>query len=826
MTQKTQKKFMLQSLLVGIGTTLTYSITSAEGQIYSQLFKSGISTRIIWALWWGVFVLPYLILKIDNSSITSFFMITLFYIVGFFIPEFGNRHFLIDYIVFRLTIPEMIYSIFIGILTGIYYSSQKRIRAKMDDEDQNAFISKLKQIYKPYSILTPAILIGCVVYYFNDQSYTIFEDGASTILILSSIIFFLLLIQDFHFIKAILLDFIIELCIFTFIGIFGLQIPAMHNPAYGRYVNYSAFFKQFSEVFYIQIICLVFLITLQIGCIISEIPAVITNSRFDRKLKRLEKKAMRMYATSKSEKEIPLRSDRTVKPPYTLFSGYDRADYQKYQELRKIEESLIKEEKRFVKSQNSKSISKLFSIPLPKTAFIEDSSLDNKTSKKGDQNIEIGTAEINMKNYIHYLFNGSWLSSLAISILASMSFLYITFLGLNRFNWGILPFAYIPVGLITIFTLIILFIPTHPNSLKDYFKNGKKDYSLLIFLSSVVLNIAFSIIFPPIGIVLIIIEIYLINPFMSAQLQKKQKQAQKIESPLFDLIHGIRLIIWPVIIFNTMIYPNQFILHLISFLIFVLLQSAFLFIKIGWNDGKYFLISDFIISFGLIFFSILLNMQGWEFLQVLSIIFGVIVLSLSGVIFQIQYFNIKIYSEGFFKPISGEMNLWLENYDKIRHNKKINRSLLRQNKLKVKQEELDLKQEELKYQQEKLRQEQNEFYYNSIQDQNTSIPQKGSSFPKEKAEYMCPICKEMLEFTAKEIEILQEQEYLFCPNCREKVSLNEILEPSFNSLIFEHRKILEDVESKRIKMSEENTNSNDAINSRFHQQNLTQHKGK
>ena len=74
---------------------------------------------------------------------------------------------------------------------------------------------------------------------------------------------------------------------------------------------------------------------------------------------------------------------------------------------------------------------------------------------------------------------------------------------------------------------------------------------------------------------------------------------------------------------------------------------------------------------------------------------------------------------------------------------------------------------------------------------------------KDEINMICPICHVKLPLGEEELHILKEQGYIFCPHCREKVSVHEILEPSYNSLILEHRKILKNVEKDK------NTNSSD-----------------
>lgn len=803
MTQKTQKKFMLGSFLVGIGTTLFYTLVSNGNSVYS-IFGRSINVLWFWALWWGVFIFPYLVLKVNNSSITSFIIMTLFFAFGFIVPELTNTSVRIKYIIFYLSFPEIVYAITIGILSCIYYSSQKQALNKVEEDDQNVFIVKLKAIYKPYSIIIPILLVGSALYLTIDfprvkTSYfaSIFLESTLGILIISSLLVFILVKRDFNFFKALILVIIIELSILTIIGIYGLLFPAFHDPFYVTYSRLqNSIFSNFLPIeFYIQVIFLVILVALQIGCIVSEIPGNISNSRYDRSLNRMQKKLMRKYATSKTVKEEPLTSPYSIGATAHLFTGRDDADYQKFRNLRKIEETLKEEEQQFLKEKNSQKTTKTTFLSLPKTAFLEQE-IEESNDKPSD-NIDLLNSEIGLINNIHYFLNGSWISSRIVSIFLSLSLLYVSMVGLNTNNWDVLPFVYIPVGIVSILACILLILPVHPNFLLDFLKNSKKDYSLLIFVFTLALNVIISIIFPNFILFVLIPEIYLLNPFLSSQLQKKQMECQVIDSPLFNLVHLLRLIIWPIMILNTMLFPHKIGLHIISFLLFVGFQSLYLIVKIRWANCKYFIISDMFLSFGLLFASILLTLQDSGFLHTLSLVFGFVILGSSGLLFHIQYFNIKIHSEGIFTPISDDMSLWLNNRENVKRQQKSNKKSRQQEKLKQRQEEWNQKQK-------KIHHEQFELKYPSIKENKlTRTDSKSPSFDQ-KAEHMCPICKEMLHFDSQEIRILREQEYLFCPNCREKVSINEILEPSYNSLIFEHKKILEDMENKRLQMSENN----------------------
>jgi DNA-directed RNA polymerase subunit RPC12/RpoP len=68
---------------------------------------------------------------------------------------------------------------------------------------------------------------------------------------------------------------------------------------------------------------------------------------------------------------------------------------------------------------------------------------------------------------------------------------------------------------------------------------------------------------------------------------------------------------------------------------------------------------------------------------------------------------------------------------------------------------------------------------------------------------LCPICHTSFGLGEEKLKILRRQKYIFCPQCSEKVYLNKILELSYNTILLNHRKIMEDAEKQKM----ENNNS-------------------
>ena len=259
-------------------------------------------------------------------------------------------------------------------------------------------------------------------------------------------------------------------------------------------------------------------------------------------------------------------------------------------------------------------------------------------------------------------------------------------------------------------------------------------------------------------------------------------------------MHLIRLITWCFYCFHLLFDPHAIGLHIILFFLFIGCSNIYLVVKFGWKKVIIPLVTDIVLSFGLVF---LVGMFGFHYYNgdhfwVITYILSLPLLILSGLVFQLIYFRTKIFLGSDLEEISEEMKHYIDF--------RVQANLIRKN-ASLQQvgspisagdeiNEPTSKIHHTNLQEEFANLNVNELTEMEIFDNIESIYES-----HDEVDMICPICHVSLSLGRDELNILRNQGYLYCPNCSEKVSVHEILEPSYNSLIEEHRKILSDMEN-------------------------------
>ncbi len=410
----------------------------------------------------------------------------------------------------------------------------------------------------------------------------------------------------------------------------------------------------------------------------------------------------------------------------------------------------------------------------------------------------IGEAFSSWEYTLHAIMNGSWITGKLFTILLSLIYIWTTLFAVNSMNFQTTAGGYIPVGILLLCGLLLLFLSPDSGRLLDFQIAYKEKTAISIFLGITGLNLLTSIILPKFVLLLVLPELYFFVPFFTIFLQKYQENASKIETPVYNIVQCGKYILWIFISLNLLI-GNRFIgLHFIILGIFLSIEILYYGFELGWQKAILPIILESTIIIGQMF---LIWIQGFhlingDFMPALSALISLPMIFMTGIFYHIIYLRVKKYAGDHFSPISEDLQHFLD-VKQEQHQRKM------EWKKRVEDLELNPQYEMQENPEESSQNEKN----TAIQGQKSET--QSEDYPKieesqidlldslyaedEKVEMLCPICHMELTLSKEEIDILKSQSFIYCPSCREKVSVNEILEPSYNSLILEHRKIIENV---------------------------------
>lgn len=742
------KSHIFRAMMIGVATFVVVQFAGISFPIYKNFFPFELNTVSLLIAWWFIFfLLPQFSLNSTNSLANTFFMTICFGFSAYLLNFYKEEY-----------IGQNPYAFFIGLGLGILMIISSIKQSRTEDKYLKTHHEKISlQIRRRYRTIAFIVSISLLFVGFLVSFIIVDKYSKENLVIFAFIILaflfgiglLIILVLNMKFGRALFQFLTIELNIVMAFWILGLNISVFHKFSSDWYTSEYIYIGPFERnlIFVVLIV-----LSYNIGNWIEKIPNMMNQDT----MLRMQRRHLRKLA--RWERRYGIK-----------FSGIEEAKVTNNY-------TLLKSNNEFEEIVEENSSHRPSPVQINPPA--KNTSLKKKLKLSFNNIQDYEELQIALKTKIHVFLNGGWYKKNAFIIPFSLSFLWISLYAMNFNQFRYFSAFGLILGLLTILSVLLLFLIPDNFNFTQIFK-AEDRFQLGIVGGILLINIVFSMALPNFIFFLLVPELFLIAPFLGVRLKKYQEFVYLRDSTDYDLFQFFRLILWELYVFFILINPNQNILVGIGLGLFVVFSIVYYGFTLGWKKSPVVIVLEFLIYIGLSFMAVSLRdvFYADQTIWVVSCILSIPFMFFSGFLFQIIYFRVKIHFLDKYPEMTQNAKAEILEYVNRRTESEIVRSAIHPEKIQETTQILDNVQE-----------------YNETHEESLMMS--------------CPICQEHFPLDEEELRVLRTQNYIFCPNCQERVSINEILEPSFKSLIMEHRKVIQDMEKKKKAQNGAQDNSN------------------